>query len=144
MKRLSYLGLVGLLGVASFSSELNAQQADEIGDEITAAELAQLGWAMPPENVMVIVIKHTGSNRDAFCQIHNETRGKRADAGDVEPGKNLLAAIETNVMPGTIWIQCIEEGDGRRFTSDNIRSVGRTLVEFSTGSKFVITRKIVP
>ena len=64
---------------------------------------------MPPENVMAVVIKHTGSNRDAFCQIHNATRGKRADVGEVEA-----------------------------------RSVGRTLVEFSTGSRFVITRKIVP
>ncbi|MDX1393611.1 MAG: hypothetical protein R3195_04445 [Gemmatimonadota bacterium] len=120
--------------------EVAAQQ----GNDITESELARHGYAMPPETEMVILIANTGTTLEASCQIHDGTAGRRADLGSVEGGGQLLSAVDVRQMPGPVWIQCIEAGDGKRFTSNNIQSVGRTLVHFSTGTHFVVTQKIVP
>ncbi len=94
---------------------------------------------------MLVVISHTGSYQYGVrCEIHRAFGGVKQELGEIEAGEDKVFGVDTNEMNGRLWVQCHEEAEGRIYSSNDFQSVGHTLVHFSTGSKFVVTQKIVP
>jgi len=140
MKRLSLAALAALLVAMASTASVSAQQSNEV----TAKELTRHGFNMPAENVMLVVISHTGSTWAVDCVIHDDAAGLKENVGEVKPGDTKVAGVNAQQMTGKVWVQCIEQSEGRSFSSNDFSSVGRTLVHFTTGAKFLITQKIVP
>jgi hypothetical protein len=140
MKRLHVLLGAALLAPFAWTGAAEAQST------ITAAEVEALGFAVPPENVMIVVISHTGSyDRPVSCLILRDDEGKKMELGDLEAGESKPYGVDAvDGLVGRVFVKCAEHAESRIYTSDIFQSVGRTVVNFSTGSKMVTTRRIVP
>ena len=139
MRKLSFGAVAALLLATAWTSGVSAQDTNTV----TEAELNRHGFAMPPANVMLVVISHTGSQFDVTCALHDSGAGLQQDLGTLKNGETKAFGVNVQQLTGQFWAQC-NESEGRRFSSNNIHSVGHTVVHFSTGSKFVITQRIVP
>lgn len=140
MKRVQVLLAAALLASFAWTGTAEAQST------ITEAEVEALGFAVPPDNVMVVVIEHTASNdRPVTCIIYRDDEGKKMELGALQPGEMKPYGVDAEEgLVGAVFVECAEHAESRVYTSNNFRSHGRTIVHFSTGSKFVNTRRIVP
>ncbi len=141
MKRLYFTAVAALLVATAWTGDVSAQPQGDI----TPAELARHGYTVPPEHVMLVVISHTGNYQySVTCVINRAFGGVKQELGEIKAGEAEVFGVDTNEMNGKLWVGCQEEAQGRVYSSNDFQSVGHTLVHFSTGSKFVITQKIVP
>jgi len=139
MRRLHLSALAALVFASAWASGASAQ------DTITAAELARHGYKVPAENIMLVVISHTaGYDYAVNCVIHAEGANLKEEVGEIKPGEDKVAGVNVEQMTGQLWVQCSEEDEGGSYSSNNFPAVGRTLVHFTTGAKFIIPQKIVP
>ena len=142
MRRLLLTAVTALLAATVWTAGASAQQ----GGDITAEELARYGYNVPPPNVMMVVINHTGSHQYAVnCVIHAASANLKQELKEkIEPGDEAVVGVNVEQMVGKLWVQCHEEAEGRSYASNNFSSAGRTILFFNTGSKFIIQQKIVP
>ena len=142
MRRLCLSAVAALVAATVWTAGVSAQERGPI----TAEELARHGYNVPPPNVMMVVIHHTGSYQYAVhCVIHSASENLKQELKDtIEPGGEAVVGVSTEQMGGKLWVQCFEEAEGRSYASNNFSSAGRTIVFFNTGSKFIVQQNIVP